>query len=144
MAAAFTVTCASVGTEPSPMQADIDETVAMAEECTAGLTRAFDRLDRKFVANRDRKSAIFGGGFYGTLFVSRALGRASISCFVDSNPHLWGKTILGISVLPPKSLPDDIEVVYVGLNPNRAREIVRAVPALQRSGLELAFLETQS
>ena len=37
--------------------------------------------------------------------------------------------------------PANIEVVYVGLNPARAREIAATVPALQRPGLDLLFIE---
>jgi hypothetical protein len=140
---AFTVLCAPTGTEPSPVQTDVDKTVAIGEDYAAGLSRACAQLDEKFAANRNRKSAIFGGGFYGVFLFTRALGKVLISCFLDNNPHLWNEKIFGLSVLPPNSLPEDIEVVYVGLNPNHAREIVKGMPVLQRAGLQLVFLETQ-
>jgi SAM-dependent methyltransferase len=141
--AAFAVLCEPAGIEPNPRQRDIEATVAIGADCAAGLSRACARLDEKFAANRDRKSAIFGGGFYGAFLFARASAKVPISCFLDNNPHLWSEKFFGLSVLPPKFMPDDIDVVYVGLNPNRAREIVKEIPMLQRAGLELVFLDTQ-
>jgi SAM-dependent methyltransferase len=141
--AAFTVVCTSTGIEPVPIRPDIEKIIDVGEGCVAGLALACGRLDEKFVANRNRRSAIFGAGFYGMFILIRAFDKVPMSCFLDNNPHLWHREIFGISVLPPKSLPDDIEVVYAGLNPNRAREIVSQTPVLQRSGLELVFFETK-
>ena len=139
---AFTVVCVPTGIEPNPNHADVARSVKIGVDCAAGLSRACARLDEKFAAGQNRKSAIFGSGFYGMFLFTRAAGKVSISSFLDNNPHLWSTKIFDVAVLPPKSLPDNIEVVYVGLNPTRARAIVKETPALQRAGLELIFLDT--
>ena len=139
---AFTVVCIPDDVEPMPPAADVKRTADNAALCAAGLTRACARLDQAFADNMGRKSAIFGGGFYGLFLFTRARRKISISCFLDNNPHLWPVPMFGLPVMPPKELPIDVEVVYVGLNPNRARDIVNTVPALAREGLDLVFFDT--
>jgi 2-polyprenyl-3-methyl-5-hydroxy-6-metoxy-1,4-benzoquinol methylase len=120
---------------------DVDAAVAHARSITSAWSDACRRLDTHISANRGRRSAIFGAGFYAAFLLTRIADRARVLCCVDSNPHLWGKTIFGIPIASPEALPSSTEVVYVGLNPKRARAIAATVSALQRPGLDLIFIE---
>ena len=89
---------------------------------------------------RGRRSAIYGSGFYGVFIASRLADRSSVACFLDRNPHQQTKRIFDRSVLAPDAVGDDIEVVYVGLNPAQARQIAAGVAPLHRRPREFFFL----
>ena len=88
---------------------------------------AQDRLRRAADAHAGRPSAIYGASVYGCYIATRIEGRADVRTFVDRNPHMWGQSDFGIPVVPPDGLPDEVEVVYAGLNPLKAREILADV-----------------
>jgi SAM-dependent methyltransferase len=81
---------------------------------------------------RGRKSAIYGSGFYGVFIASRLADRANLAYFLDRNPHQQAKRIFGRAVLAPDAIEDDVEVVYAGLNPARASEIIAGIASLHR------------
>jgi SAM-dependent methyltransferase len=87
-----------------------------------------------------RRSAIYGSGFYGVFIASRLEHRANVAYFLDRNPHQQTKRIFDLDVLAPEAVDDEVEVVYVGLNPARAREIVAGVAPLHRRPREFFFL----
>ena len=90
---------------------------------------------------RGRRSAIYGSGFYGVFIASRLADRGSLAYFLDRNPHQQVKRIFDRAVLAPDAIEGDVEVVYAGLNPERAREIVAGVRPLHRRDREFFFLE---
>jgi hypothetical protein len=49
--------------------------------------------------------------------------------------------LFDVPIAAPDALPASVDVVYVGLNPARARQIAASVPALQRPGLDLFFID---
>lgn len=89
---------------------------------------------------RGRPSAIYGSGFYGVFVASRLQDRSTVGYFLDRNPYQQARRIFDRPVLPPDALGDDMEVVYVGLNPARARQIARGVPSLYRRPRDFFFL----
>jgi SAM-dependent methyltransferase len=139
---AFAVLChASNYEEITVPTSDVEAAVAHGRSTAAAWSDACQRLNRQITANHGRRAAIFGAGFYGAFLLTRIADRTPVACCVDSNRHLWGKRIFGISIFPPEALPSTTEVVYVGLNPARARAIAATVPALQRPELDLVFIE---
>lgn len=82
-----------------------------------------------------RRAAIYGAGFYGSWIYSRVRDAVDLAAILDRNPHLQGGVQFGIPVLPPEQIPDDIDVLFVGLNPLKARDAIAAQPWLQRAGL---------
>jgi SAM-dependent methyltransferase len=138
--ATFVVTC-RIGLGVPPPAADVAREVEHARAVASALRRACDGLDKAFAANAGRRAAVYGAGFYGAFLLTRMKGELPIACCLDSNQHLWGKSLFGVPVQAPDSLPTDVERVYVGLNPARAKAIVANIPALQRDGLELVFME---
>lgn len=86
-------------------------------------------------------SAIYGAGVYGS-FVAARIGKATnLRCFVDRNPNLKGTSLYGLPVMHPADLPNDIEVVYAGLNPLKAREVLTDVPEWRGRSIETIFLD---
>jgi SAM-dependent methyltransferase len=80
--------------------------------------------------NSDKRAAIYGAGFYGSYIRTVLSDRGNIGCFIDANPHLQGTEHLGLPVIGPEKIPDDIAVVYAGLNPLKARQIISKVSQL--------------
>lgn len=75
-------------------------------------------------------AAIYGAGFYGS-FIRSILGPdVNLRYFVDSNPHLQGTMHMGLPVIAPASMSEDICVVYIGLNPIKARSIIANHPSI--------------
>lgn len=70
---------------------------------------------------------IYGSGFYGTSIAASLRDPERVACFVDRNPYRQGKTLLGRPIVAPEALPDEIDAVYVGLNPTLARDAIAAV-----------------
>ncbi len=136
---AFVAICsASAGAWPAA--GEVKRAAAEAQYTCGALAEACRQLDADMVENSRRVTAVYGAGFYGCFLLTRATGKTSPVCCLDNNRHYWGKTLLGVPIRPPDELPADVEVVYVGLNPARARTIVDDVPVIQRPGLKLVFI----
>lgn len=88
---------------------------------------------------QDVRSAIYGSGFYGTFIATCLRNPAAVSCFLDRNPHRWGKSLLDKPILPPEQLPPEIRMVYAGLNPARAREEIAKVEAWRDRPIEVFY-----
>ena len=86
--------------------------------------KARSHLEVDFEAWRGRPSAIFGAGVYGAWISTSLPFGNSLRCFLDNNTHLQATTLFDRPILSPSDLPPEIEVVYVGLNPQRARDVV--------------------
>jgi SAM-dependent methyltransferase len=138
---AFAVTCHAGDPAPPTPKTEIDDATAHARAVADALAKACAKLDQAFEANLGRATAVYGAGFYGAFLLTRMAGRITPSCCLDNNHHLWGGTLFDVPVAAPDALPADVDVVYVGLNPARARQIAASVPALQRPGLDLFFIE---
>jgi SAM-dependent methyltransferase len=69
-------------------------------------------------------SAIYGAGVYGSHIASRIKNHVLFKCFIDSNPHLANITHMGMPVRRPTDMPEDIEIIYAGLNPKIARDVL--------------------
>lgn len=88
----------------------------------------------------DACCAVYGAGFYGS-FITACLGGAErISCFVDQNPFLQGRTLFGRPIVAPTELDEDVDTILVGLNPAHARQIIADIPALQGRSLRQFYL----
>jgi SAM-dependent methyltransferase len=121
--------------------ADVSRYVAEAHHFAAFWSAASDAVtafEREHA--RGRRSAIYGSGFYGVFIASRLADRANLSYFLDRNPHQQAKRIFDRPVLPPDALGDDVDVIYVGLNPARAKEIAAGVAPLHRRAREYFYL----
>lgn len=88
---------------------------------------AFDKkLDTAAKSFCNSPSAIFGAGFYGTYIASKIMNRTMCKCFLDNNPHLNNALHMGLSVLSPADMPQEIEVLFAGLNPKIAHSVIES------------------
>jgi SAM-dependent methyltransferase len=78
----------------------------------------------------DQRCAIYGSGVYGIFIATTLRSTVDLAYFIDQNPHQQTKTILGKAVVAPTAVGEEIDVVYVGLNPRAAQRIIASVPAL--------------
>lgn len=69
-------------------------------------------------------SAIFGAGVYGTYIAAKIRDFTRLKCFLDNSPHLANSSHLGFPVVVPQNIPEDIEIIYSGLNPYIARSVL--------------------
>lgn len=86
--------------------------------------------------------AIFGAGFYGAYLYRLAMQSGkNIECFLDSNPHLSGHKINGISIVAPSKIPKSIEYILVGLNPQNAKSIIYSMKIFTENKYSFIFIE---
>ncbi len=138
---AFVVTARNMGAATSQGFVSGADCVAGALRVRDGWLAAMDKV-RSFEAVQPpaRKSAIYGSGIYG-LFIATCLRHPErLACFLDQNPYRKGLSFLGVPVLSPPEVTDEIGAVYVGLNPRSAHDVIASVPELGRCQREYFFL----
>jgi SAM-dependent methyltransferase len=139
--ATFVVVCSKSASAAAPATDKVHAEVDAARAACSFWTNMVATLDESAALRRDRSSAIFGVGFYGSLVHSRVGKRVPVACFLDNNPHSWSLPHFGLPVRPPAEMPEDVRTVYVGLNPSAARSIVAQTPGLNRNDVDLVFLD---
>lgn len=130
-------TLAEGAAPPSP---SAREAAQRAREICGIWEQAATTLDQAAARFAGRKSAIYGAGFYGSWIYSRIGKKIDLVSFLDRNPHLQGATHFGTPVVPPEMISDDVEVLFVGLNPLKAHEAIANQPWLHRRGLHHVWL----
>lgn len=117
-----------------------DEAARGARDICAFWEDAAARLQHEALRLRGRKAAIYGAGFYGSWIYSRIGKTVAAAAFLDRNPHLEGMTHFGLPVIKPEQIADDIDVLFIGLNPLKAREAIAGQPWLHRASLQHVWL----
>lgn len=72
----------------------------------------------------ERRAVIYGAGFYGASIHQMLKNTDRITCFLDANPHRQGQEFLGKPILAPEEIPNDVKVIYCGLNPRISRRVL--------------------
>ena len=85
--------------------------------------------------------AVYGSGFYGAFIYSQLDKHSDIKYFLDQNPFQQGKNLFGIPVISPGALTADVKTLFVGLNPQNARDVMMSQSACNRPDLNLVFLD---
>lgn len=138
---AFVVTALSTGTN-QPRSADAAAIAATAADVAriASYWTGFSARARAFERDHaGRAAAVYGSGFYGTFLATCLADLSPIRCFIDQSPFRQGRTLLDRPIRPPEQLPPDVETVYVGLNPIRARDEIAKVAAWTSRRLEYFY-----
>ena len=78
-------------------------------------------------ANKGLDSAIYGSGFYGSFIASLIKDLDKVKYFLDQSPFRQGKTLLNKKIISPYDLEENINVIYVGLNPIHAKGEIQKV-----------------
>lgn len=87
-----------------------------------------------------QKAAIYGAGVYGSFIATCLKSLDNIQCFIDQNPLLHGTKSFNKPIIPNNELPTEIKVIYVGLNPKIAKQVVSAFSNWQETILSILFL----
>jgi SAM-dependent methyltransferase len=115
--------------DPRPPIRDVDA-IERTRAAAAGWARSTERIHAAAARHRGSPAAIYGAGFYGSWIATLLGDNPDLRCFLDRNPHAQDDIHIGLPVLAPDAAPDEIEVVYAGLNPLKARAILASVPTL--------------
>jgi 2-polyprenyl-3-methyl-5-hydroxy-6-metoxy-1,4-benzoquinol methylase len=84
--------------------------------------------------------AIYGAGFYGNFIATAMKYPERICCFVDQNPHLHNVNIRNRPVLAPENIPNEVQHVIVGMNPQHAKDNITKIESLKTRNLNYFFL----
>ncbi|UCF23763.1 MAG: methyltransferase type 12, partial [Ralstonia sp.] len=74
-------------------------------------------------------AVIYGAGFYGSYTVSNLQHQQALRAFVDQNPYLQGASVAGKPVIALRDIPQEVELVYLAVNPVIADEVRHTVEA---------------
>jgi SAM-dependent methyltransferase len=74
-------------------------------------------------------SAIYGAGFCGCYIALHLQDLRQLACYIDQNPYKQGKQLLDKPIVSLESFAKTSDVVYVGLNPARARATIDQISA---------------
>lgn len=91
-------------------------------------------------STKGAKAAIYGAGVYGNFIATSLKDLSNVCCFLDQNVLLHNETILDKPVHAPNSLPADVNVVYVGVNPVIAKEAIAAIEAFKGRNIQFLYL----
>jgi len=84
--------------------------------------------------------AIYGAGFYGNLIASSLSRFDQVRYFVDQNRFLHGDRMNDRPVLSPEDMPEDVNHVFVGLNPRIAKENIEAIACWKNRRIQFFYL----
>jgi SAM-dependent methyltransferase len=104
-------------------------------------TQLSDRIQDTEREHADLPIAIYGSGFYGAYIVSVLQAPERVQCFLDASPYQQGKQLFGKNIVAPQSLPESVRVLYVGLNPVIARDVISKMDWLRDRDLSVVFLD---
>jgi SAM-dependent methyltransferase len=85
------------------------------------------KINTFYKQNSTKKAALYGAGFYSTYILSHLPKDNNIAYAIDQNPHLHSQKFNNLDVIPIDKVSEDIEVLYVGLNPKMAKEIIKDI-----------------
>jgi cyclopropane fatty-acyl-phospholipid synthase-like methyltransferase len=86
-------------------------------------------------------AAIYGSGFYGAWILSTLRDATRISCLLDRSPYQQGKQLFGKPIVAPAQLPAEVGILYVGLNPAIARDVIAELHWSGRAQPQMVFLD---
>jgi len=117
-----------------------DEWIVKARKLAAYWAGIADMIRREEQA-ADGPAAIYGSGFYGSYILNSLSRPDEITCFVDKNPYLQGRSIFDKPIMPPDALPSEISRLYAGVNPTQARTILSGQNWMDGRSLDIIFLD---
>ncbi len=103
-----------------------------------GASRRVQQFEKQHAAGA--KVAIYGSGFYGGFLLTCLSERERVDCFIDQSQFRQGKELFGVPIRSPDSLDAEIDVIYVGLNPQIARASIEGVEAWRDRNHEYFYL----
>ncbi|MDX5362277.1 MAG: class I SAM-dependent methyltransferase [Alphaproteobacteria bacterium] len=142
--AAFIVTATrpeAPAVERTPVaEAELEAALGAAREVARTWAEIARRIET-FEADRpEARAVIYGSGVYGMFVASTLRERGRVRAFLDMNPFRQGRELMGLPIIAPDDVGDDVDTVYVGLNPKDAPGIIEGVAPLHRRPRDFFFL----
>lgn len=135
----FTACKAGVAT-PQP---SVEDTLSRSTSLARYWNELGERIQTAERASSAAPAAIYGSGFYGAYILSLLKDPAQVRCFLDRSPYQQGKQLFGKPIMSPDRTPDNIQTMYIGLNPSIARQTVAKMDWLQGRNLKLVYLDRE-
>lgn len=85
------------------------------------------KINTFYKQNSTKKAALYGAGFYSTYILSHLPKDNNIAYAIHQNPHLHSQKFNNLDIIPIDKVSEDIQVLYVGLNPKMAKEIIKDI-----------------
>ena len=120
---------------------ELEPTLAASRELATYWSGMGVRMQAAESKHAGSTSAIYGSGFYGAYILSLLREPHQVECFLDASPFQQGKVLFDRKVLAPSELPDSVSVIYVGLNPKIARDVMAEMDWLEGCDLTLIYLD---
>lgn len=76
---------------------------------------------------------IYGAGFYGAFVHAHLSHPERITCFLDNNDFLQGRSLFNIGIKKPIDIPSEAQTVFVALNPKIAHKVMASMPFISES-----------
>ena len=129
-------------TEPEPATAAVLHSVRAESLRLASYWSTVDgRIQNAERQHAGRDLAIYGSGFYGAYIFTALQDSSRVRCFLDQSPFQHGKALFDRPILKPESLPDDVQVLFIGLNPTIARQTIEQLSWLAERNVATVFLD---
>ncbi len=125
---------------PAPQAEAVAELKQRVETISAywtGLSQSVQAFEQAHV---QQVTAVYGAGFYGAFISACLQNPEALACYIDRNPHLQGNQHLGKPVVAPENLPDQVQAIYVGLNPAIARDAIAQLSSWRERSLDYYWL----
>jgi hypothetical protein len=124
-----TIVCVAMknGTSVPSVIDDDCKFISQMKEIASFWGKFENKLLDSLKVHSDEPAAIFGAGIYGSYIALKIKDKCLCKCFLDNSRHLANSTHMGLPVLPPADIPDDIKVIYAGLNPKIARSVLESL-----------------
>jgi len=128
-------------TGPETERPDLAPSLAHSRQLAEYWVGLGDRIRAAEADHPGVHAAIYGSGFYGAYIASILGDPGRVQCFLDASPYQQGKTLFGHAILPPPQLAETVRLLYVGLNPLTARDVVTRMRWLRDRSLTLVYLD---
>ncbi len=119
---------------------NVEQTLKSTRDISAYWKHCADSIQSFENSHQGKKSAIYGAGFYGCYILSQLQKTEFVSCFLDQSPFQQNETIYDKPVLSPSQLSENVEVIYVGLNPSVARNGIGDIVTLRERQIDYFYL----
>jgi len=122
-----------------PLTDKLSDEVMAISQYWMGLSQKIKHFEQ-LNDQEDAVVAIYGSGFYGTFIASCLSDFENVKVFIDQNPFRQGMQLLGKVIVSPEQAPDDLQLIYVGLNPSIARKSIESVDCLAGRNIKFCYL----
>lgn len=124
--------------QPKTLDKDVEKAIKAMGSFWKNAAERVKNFEKKEAGRRT--CAIYGAGFYGSFLASNLDDFNSVVCFVDQNPFLQGTELMGRPVISPQELPQEVEVLYVALNPKHSRVIISEIELFSTRNISYFYI----